>query len=124
MRKSGGRSSLQQAGLGMNSLALSAYLTRRVDYFGREVLPTIFDDFAESILNGRIIALDKMAIHKLNCEGGFSYIGADLSSIQSPSYEIKSTARHLTNRTTANNGHFSLFWKRRHCYYMQKVFSV
>lgn len=45
-------------------LALSAYLTRRVDYFGREDLPLIFDIFTKRVFDGGIIALDKMPVHK------------------------------------------------------------
>ena len=44
----------------------SAYLTRRVDYFSREVLTFVLDDLAEGVLNCRVIALHKMFVHKLH----------------------------------------------------------
>lgn len=43
---------------------LSAYLTRRVDYFCQKILPAVFDRFAECVLDGGIIALDKYTLHK------------------------------------------------------------
>lgn len=40
---------------------LSAYLTRRVDYFGGEVLSLVPDHLAERVLDGRIVALHKVS---------------------------------------------------------------
>ena len=78
---------LQQADLGSKdanppaSNLLSAYLTRGVDYFRREVLPAIFDHFAECILDGGVIAIDKMLVHESHCQRRFAWSQADLSSI-------------------------------------------
>lgn len=47
---------------------LSAYLTRRVDYLRREVLTAVLDDLAECVLDGGIVAVHEMSIHKLHCE--------------------------------------------------------
>ena len=47
---------------------LSAYLARRIDNLRRKVLTTVFDYFAERVLDGGIVAIYKMAIHKLHSE--------------------------------------------------------
>ncbi len=51
---------------------LSAYLTRRVDYFSREVLTSVLDDFAEGVLNRRVVALHKVSVHELHRQRGFA----------------------------------------------------
>lgn len=93
------------------SILLSAYLTRGVDYLGREVLPAIFDHFAERVLNGRVVAIDKMPLHESHCQRRFAWRQADPSSIANPS---NTAGRFLTNRSTPNNSHLSLLRRRRH----------
>lgn len=93
------------------SILLSAYLTRGVDYFGREVLPAIFDHFAERVLNGRVVAIDKMPLHESHCQRRFAWRQADSSSIANLS---NTAGRFLTNRSTPNNSHLSLLRRRRH----------
>lgn len=51
-----------------------AYLTSRVDDLRREVLPLMLDDAAESVLNRRIVALDKVVFDEADGERGFPYI--------------------------------------------------
>lgn len=63
------------------SILLSAYLTRGVDYFGREVLPAIFDLCAERVLDGRVVAIDKMFVYESHRQRRFAWIRADPSSI-------------------------------------------
>lgn len=41
------------------------YLASSVDDLSRKLLPFIFDELAERILNGRVVALDKMSVDKL-----------------------------------------------------------
>lgn len=57
----GGRWQAAAGRFGFRYPWLSAYLTRRIDYFGGEVLPSILDYLAECILNGRVVALHKVA---------------------------------------------------------------
>lgn len=47
-------------------------MARRVDYLGREFLALVLDDFAEGVLNGRVIALDEVSIDKLHRQGRLS----------------------------------------------------
>ena len=72
LRATSGDRSLQLAVLGYRHPGLSAYLTRRVDYFSREVLTTVLDDFAEGILDRRVIALHKVPLHELHRQRGFA----------------------------------------------------
>lgn len=51
---------------------LSAYLTRRVDYFSREVLTSVLDHIAEGVLNRRVIALHKVALDELHRQRRFA----------------------------------------------------
>ena len=48
------------------------YLPSGVDDLGRIFLSFILDVLAEGILDCRIIALNKVAVHKLNSKGGFA----------------------------------------------------
>lgn len=72
LRVTSGDRSLQLAVLGHGHPGLSAYLTRRVDYFSREVLTSVLDDLAEGVLNRRVIALHKVALHELHRQRGFA----------------------------------------------------
>ena len=72
LRGTSGDRSLQQAALGHRHPGLSAYLTRRVDYFSREVFTSVLDDFAEGVLNRRVIALHKVSVHELHRQRGFA----------------------------------------------------
>ena len=50
---------------------MSTYLARGINYLGREVLTAVLDDLAKCILDGGIVAIHEMFVHKLNCERGF-----------------------------------------------------
>ena len=41
------------------------YLASGIDDLGSKVLTLVTDDLAKSILNGRIVRFDKVAVHKL-----------------------------------------------------------
>ncbi len=47
---------------------LNAYLARGVDNLGRKVLSAVSDHFAESVLDGGIVAVYEMAVHELHRE--------------------------------------------------------
>ena len=66
LRDTSGDRSLQQAVLGHRHPGLSAYLARRIDYFSREVLTSVLDDFAEGVLNRRVIALHEVSVDELH----------------------------------------------------------
>ena len=51
---------------------MSAYLTCGVDYLCREVLTTVLDDLAESVLDSGVVAVHEMSIHELHCKRGFA----------------------------------------------------
>lgn len=93
------------------SILLSAYLTRGVDYFGREVLSAIFDHFTKRVLDGRVVAIDKVPFHESHCQRRFSWRHADSSSIATLS---DTAGRFLTDRSTPNDSHLPLFRGRRH----------
>ena len=48
-------------------------LARCVDDLGRVVLSLIPDLLAERVLDGRVVALDKVAVDITHCEGGFAW---------------------------------------------------
>ena len=54
---------------------LSAYLACSINYLSRKVLPTMFDDLAESVFDGGIVAIYEVAVDELHRERGFSWGG-------------------------------------------------
>lgn len=50
-----------------------SYLTGSIDNLGRIFLAFEFDDFRKGVLDSRIVALNKVAVDKLDSERGFSY---------------------------------------------------
>ena len=77
-----GRSALQQAALENRNkegtlnrvtvIAGLAYLARCIDYLRSKILSAMFDDLGESILNGWIVAVDKVSLDELHRERGFA----------------------------------------------------
>ena len=49
-----------------------AYLARRIDYLRSKILSAMFDDLGEMILNGWIVAVDKVTLNELHRERGFA----------------------------------------------------
>jgi hypothetical protein len=45
-----------------------SYLPSRINYFRRKVLPFVFDDAAESVLDGRVVTLDEVAVNETDCK--------------------------------------------------------
>ena len=45
------------------------YLARRVNDLGRKLLSLVLDNLAERVLNGRVIALNKVSIDELHRQG-------------------------------------------------------
>lgn len=43
-----------------------------VDHLDGEVVVAVADDLAESVFNGRVVRVDKVAVDILDCEGGFA----------------------------------------------------
>ena len=50
-------------------LLQSTYLSSGVNDLSRVLLALVLDNFAEGVLNGRIVALNKVAIDELNGQG-------------------------------------------------------
>ena len=49
-----------------------AYLARCIDYLRSKILTAMFDDLGEIILNGGIVAVDKVSLDELHRERGFA----------------------------------------------------
>lgn len=49
-------------------------LAGRVDDLGRVLLPLVSDLFAKGVLDGRVVALDKVPVDVADCEGGFAWV--------------------------------------------------
>ena len=43
-----------------------------VDHLDGKVMVAVADDLAESVLDGRVVGVDKVAVDVLHCEGGFA----------------------------------------------------
>lgn len=54
-------------------------LASSVDHLYGEVMVAVADDFAESIFDGRVVRVDKVAVDILDCERGFAWKGGGLS---------------------------------------------
>lgn len=50
----------------------SSYLTSSVDDLGSIILSLIFDNLAERVFDGGVVAFDKVAVDELDCYGGFA----------------------------------------------------
>lgn len=55
-------STVQREGLG-------AYLSSSINDLGGKLLALVLDDRAESVLNGRVVALDKVVLDELHSKG-------------------------------------------------------
>jgi hypothetical protein len=49
-------------------------LAGRVDNLGRKLLPLVADLLAEGVLDGRVVALDKVPVDVADGEGGFAWV--------------------------------------------------
>ena len=61
----------------------AADLPRRVDDLRGKVLALPFDDAAEGVLDGRVVALDKVPVDELHRQGGFAWEGRSASWVLS-----------------------------------------
>ncbi len=52
-------------------------LAGRVDDLGRVLLALVSDLLAEGVLDGRVVALDEVAVDVADCEGGFACKGGE-----------------------------------------------
>ena len=52
-------------------LRLNAYLARRIYNLGSKIMLTVFDHFAEGILDSGIVAVYEVAVHELHRERRF-----------------------------------------------------
>jgi len=56
-------------------------LAGRVDHLDGEVVVAVADHFAESVFDGRVVRVDKVAVDVLDCEGGFAWRGDVLEGL-------------------------------------------
>jgi hypothetical protein len=47
-------------------------LASSIDDLHGKVLVPVADDFAKRIFNGRVVRIDKVAVHELDCQRGFA----------------------------------------------------
>lgn len=64
--------------------SLVAYLSSRIDNLGSVVLSLKPDHFAKGVLDGRVVALDEVAIDELYSEGGFACWWGPASALPLP----------------------------------------
>jgi hypothetical protein len=92
------------------------YLTSRIDNLRRKVLVLIPDHLAECVLNGRIVAVDKVAIDKLHRQTRFACAVGQSATSHMLTVDDASCNMHelaaLTDSSAANNGHLSLLGSR------------
>lgn len=101
---------LQQADLGRLPPWPSAYLTRGVDYLGRKVSALMGDCATEGVLNGGIVAFDKVPVDELDRERRFA-----CQAYHQPPPRPRSKHRSIpTNRSAAHNGQLPGYLLRRH----------
>lgn len=48
------------------------YLSGGIDDLSRIILPIVFDDSAECVLNCGVVAFDEVVLDETDCEGGFA----------------------------------------------------
>lgn len=96
------------------------YLTSCVDDLSGVLLVLVLNNLAESILNGGVVALDKVSVNKLNGERRFAY--SKRSALKTKhdfclelgnESELKIKRVQHTDRATANDSNLSLFGRSR-----------
>ena len=91
-----------------------------VDHLDGKVMVAVADDLAESVLDGRVVGVDKVAVDVLHCEGGFACARVVFVRRRVPfagCWRRDESGRRggiHTDRSTANDGHLALLLLRRH----------
>lgn len=89
------------------------YLPSRINQLRRKVLVLVADDFAEGVLNGGIVAVDKVAVHELHRETRFAWSHrSQLLVLLTCSGQSGRSWASLTDGAAADNGHLSLLGRR------------
>lgn len=85
-----------------------------VDHLDGKVMVAVADDFAESVFDGRVVRVDKVAVDVLHCEGGLA-CGALLGLGHFCCWLGRSeSGRRHTDGSAADDGHLALFLLGRH----------
>lgn len=84
-------------------------LPGRVDDLHCEVMVPIPNDFAEGVLDGRVVGVYEVAVDVLDCERALACDKLD------PGRSIRPQTAEHTDRPAAHNGHLALLLLWRHC---------
>lgn len=93
------------------------YLAGGIDDFGSIVLALVADDLAERIFDGRVVALDKVAVYELHGERRFTCASKQSSACESGCGAESSNKRETgrcTDRAAADNCTLALLRRGRH----------
>jgi hypothetical protein len=86
-----------------------------VDHLDGKVMVAVADNFAESVFDGRVVRVDKVAVDVLHCEGRLACARVVLLALRAHFCGLgDESGRRRTDRSTADDGHLALFLLRRH----------
>lgn len=72
------------------------HLAGGIDDLRGELLALVLDDLAEGVFNCRVVALDKVAVDKLDCKRGLACVVASVLQSQLQACDSQRPARQLT----------------------------
>ena len=84
-------------------------LAGRIDNLYSEILVLVPNDFAECILNGRVVGVDKVVVDKLDCQRTLA-----CSSVRPAELWWRGGWLLRTDRPATDNSHLTLLLLRRH----------
>lgn len=106
-----GRGALLEAGIGENL----TYLASSIDDLSCEILVLPLDHLAEGVLDGRVVAVDKVTVDELHRHTRLACINLCQLYLRCKVAEHKAHSLHmLTDSSTADNGHLSLLGRSGH----------
>lgn len=93
-----------------------------VDHLDGKVMVAVADDLAESVLDGRVVGVDEVAVDVLHCERGFAcarvvFVRRRVAFAFAGWWRRDESGRRggiHTDRSTADDGHLALLLLRRH----------
>lgn len=91
-----------------------------VDHLDGKVMVAVADDLAESVLDGRVVGVDEVAVDILHCEGGFAcarvvFVRRRVAFAGCWKWDESGRGGGIhTDRSTADDGHLALLLLGRH----------
>lgn len=76
------------------------YLSSGIDDLSRIILPIVFDDSAECVLNCGVVAFDEVVLHETDCEGGFAYTEPNNVSMSDQAIQHNTTQHNTPSHNT------------------------